>query len=92
MPYPMSVAHRKCKFNFENKFKLCRFLYNLCNTYIHTDMLATCRIPCPLRTVSECYMYTYLDYEDGFIQPVDARTGEKIQHHDIHRFNSPVGF
>ena len=62
MPYPMSVAHRKCKFNFENKFKLCRFLYNLCNTYIHTDMLATCRIPCPLRTVSECYIYTYLDY------------------------------
>ena len=25
-------------------------------------MLATCRIPCPLRTVSECYIYTYLDY------------------------------
>ena len=45
MPYPMSVAHRKCKFNVKNKFKLCRFLYNLCNTYIRTDMLAVCLFP-----------------------------------------------
>ena len=26
------------------------FKYNLCDTYIRTDMLATCLIPCPLRT------------------------------------------
>ena len=25
-------------------------------------MLAICRIPCPLRSASECYIYTYLDY------------------------------
>ena len=29
---------------------------------IRTDMLATCRIPCPLGTASEYFMYTYLNY------------------------------
>ena len=52
--------------------KLCRFLYNLCNTYIHTDMLATCRIPCPLRTASECYIYTYLDYLNFLYKSCDT--------------------
>ena len=33
-------------------------------------MLTTCRIPCPLRTASEYFIYTYLKYLDIFAKRV----------------------
>ena len=67
-----TICYGHSSFNFKNKFKLCRFLYHLCNTYIRTDMLATFRIPCPLRTASECYIYTYLDYLNFLYKSCDT--------------------
>ena len=69
MPYPVSVAHRKWML-YLYLFELFEFLYKNCDSLICTDMLATCRIPCPLRTASEYFIYTYLNYFDLYIKIV----------------------
>ena len=71
MPFPMSIAHRKWIF-YLSLFKLFWFIYKKSDIFIRTDMLATCRMPCPFHNASEYFIYTYLNYFDFLYKHCDT--------------------
>ena len=71
--WPQSVSHVRyapqVNFLFIPTYIIGIF-YIKTDTFIRTDMLATCRMPCPLRTASVYFIYTYLNYLDFYVKIV----------------------